>query len=200
MHPSWTFIKFRNITTGQSQPSFSDALQLCSIPLLELCVPQTLPYAPEVSPHKTCFQQIPYLLSRECLQQLKILSAWSGRLMVIIKAVLSSPLLFFTELLGSREQGCARQQEPWKVHVQRFGVYYLFGLLVCPHCWVKLSSLWKPPGKELPDNCRSHIFPFALKKPTSLCDVIQSTQTPCVLICEIMGNGSRTISFGIKNK
>lgn len=82
--------------------------------VLELPVPQPHPFPPEVSPHKPLFQQIPYLLSRECLQQLKLLSALSQRLMVIIKAVLSSPLLLFAELLGSGEWGCASQQEPWK--------------------------------------------------------------------------------------
>lgn len=98
----------------QGKDSFSHALSPPSVPVLELCVPQIRLYAPEVSPHKTLFQQIPDLLSRECLQQLKLLSALSRRLMVIIKAVLSSPVLFFIELLGSGEWGCASQQEPWK--------------------------------------------------------------------------------------
>lgn len=84
---------------GEASRYISDALSLPFLLVLEL---QTHPYAPEVSPHKPLFQQIPYLLSRECLQQLKLLSALSGRLMAIIKAVLSSSLLFFAELLGSR--------------------------------------------------------------------------------------------------
>lgn len=104
-------------------------------------------YAPEVSPHKTLFQQIPYLLSRECLQQLKLLNALSLRLMAIIKAVLSSPLLFFAELLESGERGCASQQETMEIHVQQFSVYYFFGLLACPRCWMQIPSLQKPPGR-----------------------------------------------------
>jgi hypothetical protein len=44
---------------------------------------------------KNAFQQIPYLLSGECLQQLKLLSALSLRLMGIIKPVFAGPLLFF---------------------------------------------------------------------------------------------------------
>lgn len=107
---------------GEASWGFSHALSLPLVPVLELRVPQTHPYSSEVSLHKTLFQQIPYLLSRECLQQLKPLSALSQRLMAIIKAVLSSPLLFFAELLGSREWGCASQQEPWKS---------MFSSLVC---------------------------------------------------------------------
>ena len=98
---------------GEASRGFSHALWPPFMLVLELCVPQTPPYA-EVSPHKTLFQQIPYLLSRECLQQQKLLSALSQRLMVIIKAVLSSPLLFFAELLGSGEWVCASQHKPWK--------------------------------------------------------------------------------------
>lgn len=47
------------------------------------------------------FQQIPCLSSGECLEQLNISSALSGRL----KAVLSSPLLLFLGLLENGEQG-----------------------------------------------------------------------------------------------
>ena len=54
--------------------------------------------APEVSPDKTAFQQIPYLLSGECLQQLKLLNALSLRLMGIIKPVSASPQLFLVRL------------------------------------------------------------------------------------------------------
>lgn len=69
---------------------------------LELRVAQAHPFAPGVSPHKPLFQQVPYLPSREYLQQLKLLSALSQRLTAIIKAVFSSPLLF---LLNRWEAG-----------------------------------------------------------------------------------------------
>lgn len=105
-------------------------------------------------PHKALFQQIPYLLSRECLQQLKLLSALSLRLMVIIKAALSSPHLTFTELLGSGN-GVVSQQETVQIHAQQFGVYYFLGLLavLAAGCrYLPRENL--RAGRELPDNRR----------------------------------------------
>lgn len=127
-HPWCTFISFRVVTTGRSQPGFF------TCPLdLELPIPQTHPYAPEVSPHKTLFQQIPYLLSRERLQQLQLLSALSGRRMAIIKAALSSPLL-----LGN---GLCQPTGTWKSTFSDLVCYYFFSLLARCRCWVQVPSL-----------------------------------------------------------
>lgn len=74
--------------------------------------------APEVSPDKTAFQQIPYLLSGECLQQLKLLSALSWRLMGIIKPVFASPLLFFFVRLETRgKKDVLAKNKTLEIHV-----------------------------------------------------------------------------------
>lgn len=80
--------------------------------------------APEVSLDKTAFQQIPYLLSGECLQQLKLLNALSLRLMGIIKPVFASPLLFFVRL-ETRKKEVLATNKTLEIHVQQFGIDFI---------------------------------------------------------------------------